>query len=548
MPSGIRPRVNEAREFLEIAKDFKNPKELIREALSNSWDAGATCVSLRFDLRRIQGTKAKKIVVEIEDDGEGMSDMLRPEFGTSELEDFFNLGDSHKPQGSIGTKGHGTKIYYKSAGISLDTWKNGRHIHAASEDPPWDTLQSGIVPRYGYEVDDTPGKGTKIVVDGFIAKQAEFADTESLVRYISWFTIAGGFGAYFGAGRTFGVKVKPTSMSAPIFLERGLVLPEENLDVSSGTDDYCRVLGPETLDCGVAGDGAPVQVQVVGAVLGEGRRDFVPHTYGMMGLWLGKDYMRIERNNDVIDKVFGGQYWYRNMLVLANCQQFDLTANRNNVRTDQEEYEQAIAGVQKFLVAVKNDKRTEEYFEAKKREDEAKDLRQKQEESERKRDQLAEKLNKRLNELKGRASLLAVGLQSPPLKEPQNESETALLLQAMISSHHPGIDFSIGDYNTHEGPDMLAFCTRKQIDKHYWVELVHHLVDLCAWSHPKEGIEMVVCWARGDVGEELQLHDGRKAKLHEKTPGRLSLDIGEDTLEVYVLSELLIHHATKQTH
>ena len=36
MPEGIRPRVNEAREFLEIAKDFKDPKEIIREALSNS--------------------------------------------------------------------------------------------------------------------------------------------------------------------------------------------------------------------------------------------------------------------------------------------------------------------------------------------------------------------------------------------------------------------------------------------------------------------------------------------------------------------------------
>ena len=35
MPTGIRPRVNEAREFLEIAKDFKDPKEIIREALSN---------------------------------------------------------------------------------------------------------------------------------------------------------------------------------------------------------------------------------------------------------------------------------------------------------------------------------------------------------------------------------------------------------------------------------------------------------------------------------------------------------------------------------
>jgi len=60
MPTGVRPRVNEAREFLEIAKDFKDPKEIIREALSNSWDAGATRVTLKFDLLKIpitQGTK-----------------------------------------------------------------------------------------------------------------------------------------------------------------------------------------------------------------------------------------------------------------------------------------------------------------------------------------------------------------------------------------------------------------------------------------------------------------------------------------------------------
>lgn len=48
MRTGIRPKVNEAREFLEIAKDFKDPREIIREALSNSWDAEASKVSLRF--------------------------------------------------------------------------------------------------------------------------------------------------------------------------------------------------------------------------------------------------------------------------------------------------------------------------------------------------------------------------------------------------------------------------------------------------------------------------------------------------------------------
>ena len=48
MPTGIRPHVNEAREFLEIAKDFKDPQEIMREALSNSWDAGAAKVNSKI--------------------------------------------------------------------------------------------------------------------------------------------------------------------------------------------------------------------------------------------------------------------------------------------------------------------------------------------------------------------------------------------------------------------------------------------------------------------------------------------------------------------
>ncbi len=46
---GQRPRINEAREFIEIAKDFKRPQEILRESLSNSWDANATAVSITID-------------------------------------------------------------------------------------------------------------------------------------------------------------------------------------------------------------------------------------------------------------------------------------------------------------------------------------------------------------------------------------------------------------------------------------------------------------------------------------------------------------------
>ncbi len=97
MPTGIRPRVNTAREFLEIAKDFRDPKEIIREALSNSWDAGATRASMKFSLTPVPGSRRKKITVEIADNGEGMSAARRAGLETREIEDFFNLGDSNKP-------------------------------------------------------------------------------------------------------------------------------------------------------------------------------------------------------------------------------------------------------------------------------------------------------------------------------------------------------------------------------------------------------------------------------------------------------------------
>jgi hypothetical protein len=70
MPTGIRPRVNgDAREFLRIAKDFKEAREIIREALSNSWESSATRASIKFNLFPVPGSRKKKLVVDITDDG-----------------------------------------------------------------------------------------------------------------------------------------------------------------------------------------------------------------------------------------------------------------------------------------------------------------------------------------------------------------------------------------------------------------------------------------------------------------------------------------------
>jgi len=543
MPTGIKPGVNEAKEFLEIAKNFRDSKEIIREALSNSWDAGASKVTLKFDLVQIPGTYRKGIVVSITDDGEGMSSIKRGEANTSEIEDFFSLGYSNKPHGSIGTKGHGTKIYYKSSGIFVDTWKNGKHIHAETEVPPWGTLKKGIVPTYRYDEDAADEKGTKIVVDGFEGKQSEFKfdSLETLAQYILWYTVVGSFGQYFGSPKRMNVELKPANspIPTPISIPFGFKFPDENLDLSNGSSKYCKIFGPETIECGRTGEETPVTINVIGAILGEENRESIPHTYENMGLWLCKDFIRVERNNRIMEEVFKGQYWYRNMLIFANCQQFDLTANRDNVRSDQEEYDLAITGIKKFIEEIKSNPASISYFQTKAGEDLEKHAKVLKDKETRRKEAKKNELEKRLNEYRGRPDLNVPNIVSAPVKEPRSEAETALLLQAMISSKHPGIDFRIGEYKTSIGTDLIVECASKGIPSLAWAEIVATLENLFGWQHPPEGIHKVICWDLGKVQEKQSFTSGEKAKLTKKGQGRYHLDIGTDTIEVYVLREIL---------
>jgi hypothetical protein len=538
MKTGIRPRVNEAREFLEIAKDFKDPKEIIREALSNSWDASAKKVSLKFDLQRIPGSNRKKIMVEICDDGEGMSSDLRQKYGTSEIEDFFNLGDSHKAYGCIGSKGHGAKIYYKSNGIIVETWKNGQYIKAEMEVNPWESLSNGIVPTYRIDEKELVGKGTKILIDGFLGKQKDFDSADQLIQYILWYSVIGSFGQYFGNPRKMDVDLKPANYPTFLSIPFGFKFPDENKDLSQTSDNFCKLFGPKKIVCGQTESGKKIEVEIIGVVLGEAKRDFVPHTYEMMGLWLCKDYIKIERNNFYVEEVFGGQYYYRSILVFANCQQFDLTANRNNIRTDDEEYHLAVEGIKSFIKEIWDSQLTKNYFEQNKKEKEKKDTEKKEKEKKERLLKKRSEIEKRINRYKGRTDLIT-SISGAPIKEPMNEAETGLLLQAMITAQHEGIDFRIGEYNTNYGTDLLVEYKSKGIPTYAWVEIVHKLSNLFVWTHSPEGIHKIVCWELGDSNEKQNIQDGREAKLTKKTRGRYNLDIGSDTIDVYILKELL---------
>jgi hypothetical protein len=69
--SVLTPTVDAAREFLEIATDFSNPLDLIREAISNSIDANASEIHISFNTEMDAGERI--LICEIEDNGEGMN-------------------------------------------------------------------------------------------------------------------------------------------------------------------------------------------------------------------------------------------------------------------------------------------------------------------------------------------------------------------------------------------------------------------------------------------------------------------------------------------
>lgn len=526
--TGIRPRVNEAKEFIEIAKDFKSGLELLREALSNSWDANATTVDISIDTFLLpatgRGRRKTRLNVTVQDNGDGMDE--------TELGYFFNLGDSHKPAGSIGTKGHGTKIYYKSSGINVRTHRATTTLEAETEVPPWDSLQSGTVPTYRYTASDNKSheRGTTVNVTAFDSPPAEFSDVKSVAQYLHWNTICGWVKPLFypAGARTMSVRIRLPDGSPPAIYNTQFFLPPQNIDLKAGTSKILKSFPPKLgYDCGETSTGERILVDYLPVLLGDQSRDFIPDSYNQTGLWYCKDYIMIERDNDILSEVTGGEYYYRSFLIFANCQQFDLTANRNEVRHD-ESYELAAEGIRTLFRETWNETFVQDFFKLK-------SVEEKTDKKARMEREMAERVSRY-----GKRPLLKVGQAVPGLirKVPRNEAETVLVLQALLSGSNKNIDFQIGEYNATQGTDAIIEYEDKGIRQTGWMEVVLSLDRLFAWTHDVDRIHKIVCWELGDLKPEYALPDGRVAK-YEKIGAKHVLHIDGETIPVYVLSEIV---------
>lgn len=186
----LTPSVDETQEFIEIANDFSNPLDLVREAISNSYDAGSSEIKIKFEVENTYGESSLKIT--LEDNGHGMNE--------EGLQSFFDLGNSlrREDDGAIGEKGHGTKVYFNSRQIEIITWRDGIEFKATMNEP-FRNLYDRIIPKVHVKKNDaeTDSSGTIIIIKGYNNNRRDKFTHDIIKDYILWFTKHGSIEAAF---------------------------------------------------------------------------------------------------------------------------------------------------------------------------------------------------------------------------------------------------------------------------------------------------------------------------------------------------------------
>lgn len=195
----LTPTVDKAQEFIEIANDFANPLDLVREAISNAFDAHATDIRLAFETEILSGETT--FLIRLSDNGDGMD--------RSELQSFFDLGNSTRrgDRNTIGEKGHGTKVYFNAKRLIVDTQRDGIRL-IATLDAPFSKLHDRKVPEVLVQEkdSDTGASGTTITIYGYNNNRRERFTHSRLRDHIYWFTKFGSIEHQFDAGDLSNIK------------------------------------------------------------------------------------------------------------------------------------------------------------------------------------------------------------------------------------------------------------------------------------------------------------------------------------------------------
>jgi len=185
-----------------MAENFGNPLELVREAISNSYDAGAN--NIKITIKREPWEGLQRWIVKNLDDGAGMVlDEIPSNQNTGNIRNFFSLGKSMRKgetQGhAVGEKGLGIKIAFHSEYLNISTWAGGDFpLYKIRCYKPWARIFEGKLPEYEYEASADKGKPydshfTEIEIVGFYDNDGTHFRADEIDDYIRWFTKWGSF-------------------------------------------------------------------------------------------------------------------------------------------------------------------------------------------------------------------------------------------------------------------------------------------------------------------------------------------------------------------
>lgn len=572
------PVVNHNAEFLEIASDFGNPLEIVREAVSNAYDWGADSLFITFKVEN------GKLIVEFQDNGVGMDERC--------IESFWNLGDSQSKgkDGRIGEKGHGTKIYLNSEKIIVITHHHKESHKSVCEDPK-DLLSTGGIHKYTLEKIDNPEEktGTYIRIEGYNDNERSVFTQERVQDYLYWYTKLGSFEAEFEnyhktseddikietLPEHFSVefdfkkseseeKVKTKGKDFKVFLkcldsdkyyeyELGHKFGEVNDNIEKLKSEYednpSNYYVKKFAWTGTLEEIPEVSYQIVIYVEG----DAIKRKYNHMirerlatsalnqgkykvgdryGIWLAKDYIPIERKNEWISGFGKGSNSFVLLHGFVNCQNFRLTANRGSVaipsKIEKElkkivdekvgEIDQYLRehGLWKMLDDMEETRTIEKI-----KKDENTDYTIRKESIEQR--NLIKIKNRYIMEKNGQGELIEkVNLNDYVLLEPTNESEVAGVLSALSMIFPEKFEFDLLDYNTWRGIDALV---REKAEvpvsesEYKYLEL-KAVLKKNNFNHTFRNLKWIVCW---DLHKEIKdgteiescIGEKRKFKVRE---------------------------------
>jgi len=569
------PESKEVRSFREIVENFTDPREVLREAISNALDWGAS--TIRITVHEDATRADRELVIKVWDNGLGLT--------KERFYAFWNLSDSsglerdtfgRKVGGRVGEKGHGTKTFWKCRLIEVESIareEDGSDWHVLGEmREPINTLMKEEMPNYEYAEESGQGRETftEITIRGYHAYSKEDFRHETLVDYIQWFTKFGSIELELeidthrgktlwlqGLGRatpeqvSFGHPFPPLSNnikqlrrkyqdSWSKYYVNKWVFPSVTIeDFPSSSIDVVFYL---------EGDSEKRQFNQMLTRPGRTREHWHYTVSERYGLYVCKDWIPLVASQRVNEWVTTGQSEWTLYHAFVNCQDFELTANRGSIgNTDRVFLTKVRETVERlFKTRIKASSEYQVY------EDEVEFTKERGTVERTEEDEKSD-LEKRYYHAKKKHAAQYRPPQRPSvvLLEPRQEAEV-LALFSVVAALKPGLfEFNIVDYSTSRGIDALCVLEPAQggLQKgnlryvEFKKTLTHEFRD-----HTFARLAAIVCWecnlengARVSdlAGQERTLHIGKDPQGHTVYMLLAPPELPIPHIKVYVLKEYL---------